>query len=155
VLRVLRVPFGIGCALATAMPVRDHRELIVWQLADELRRRIVAFVAKTPACRDRRFCDQIQDAIGDVCRDITEGFYRYTHGEIAKYMGYARSSTGEIQDLIVEADEKQYVAKDEAGELARLGKRLSAGLASLRRYHRAAADEEKRRTPRRRRRRAP
>jgi four helix bundle protein len=133
------------------MPIRDHRELIVWQLADELRRRIIAFVEKPPACRNRRYCEQIQDAIGDVCRDIAEGFYRYTHGEVALFMGYARSSTGEIQDLITEAGERQFVNAEEARELSRLGKRLSSGLASLRRYHRNAAEEEKRRKSKRRR----
>jgi hypothetical protein len=37
---------------------RRFQELAAWQLADELRRDVVAFCEKPPACHHGKFCDQ-------------------------------------------------------------------------------------------------
>jgi four helix bundle protein len=52
------------------MRIDDFRSLIVWQLADELRREILAFTDTGPASRDFKYRDQIRDAIASVCRNL-------------------------------------------------------------------------------------
>ena len=48
-----------------------------WQLAWELKERIMAFTATDPAARDRTFCDEIREAARSATDNISEGFYRF------------------------------------------------------------------------------
>jgi hypothetical protein len=52
------------------VPLRDHRDLIAWRLANELRELILQFTSEGPASRDFKYRDQINDAISSVCRDL-------------------------------------------------------------------------------------
>jgi hypothetical protein len=53
-------------ACASRMRMDDFRNLIVWQLADELRREILAFTDTGPASTDFKYRDQIPrcDCVG-------------------------------------------------------------------------------------------
>src|SRR6185295_2451195 len=46
--------------LSMGMIARHYRELECWQLSNELKRRVYAFLAKTPAKNDFDFCKQIR-----------------------------------------------------------------------------------------------
>ena len=51
------------------MGVRRFEELIAWQLAAELRDRVVALTATEGVARDFTFCDQIRRASGSAPAD--------------------------------------------------------------------------------------
>jgi len=53
---------------------KNHKELIVWQVADELRMKVYQLTAGRPASRDFKFCDQLRDAVGGIPSNIAEGF---------------------------------------------------------------------------------
>jgi four helix bundle protein len=91
------------------MAINDFRELVAWQLVDELRREIIAFTDKEPACRDFKFRDQIRDAIGSACRNTSEGWGRFGPGDNARFLEYARASICEVQDCLTEARQKKYI----------------------------------------------
>jgi four helix bundle protein len=55
------------------MGARNHRELVAWQLADELRRLIFKSTSTGPASRDFTFRDQIRDSASSACRNTAEG----------------------------------------------------------------------------------
>ena len=93
------------------MAITSYGTLEAWQLADELRRRIIAVTARAPARADGRFCAGIRDAIGSVCRNLAEGFKRYHHRQFAFFVRAALGSLCETDDQLEEALQKGYPAR--------------------------------------------
>jgi four helix bundle protein len=69
-----------------AMPINDFRELQCWQLANELRRKVIAICATDAAAQDRRFRNGFMDAAGSVCRNMAEGFRRFESAYIVQFL---------------------------------------------------------------------
>jgi four helix bundle protein len=105
------------------MGVRDFRDLVAWQLVNELRQEIIAFTAKEPVKSDVRFCNQIRDAISSACRNTAEGFDRFKPGDNARFVEYARASIGEVQDLLIEAKQKSFLEQPAFERLWTLSRR--------------------------------
>src|SRR5437879_1279355 len=95
--RVLGSGFGTRNACITFMVARHYRELVCWQLSNELKRRVYAFIAKPPACKDFEFCKQIRGSARGAPRTISEGFGRFRPPEFARYLEFARASLIETQ----------------------------------------------------------
>jgi len=91
------------------MGVKDFRDLVAWQLADELRREVIAFTEREPTVRDFRFCSQIRDAISSACRNTSEGFGRFRPAENARFLEFAHASLCEVQDGLIEAKQKKFL----------------------------------------------
>jgi four helix bundle protein len=94
--------------------VRHHRDLEVWRLADDIRRKMVQITARSNVRRDFGFCDQTDRAASSACRNIAEGFYRFSHPEFAHFLKIARGSLGELLDSLDEARQKGYMTEQEA-----------------------------------------
>ena len=106
--------------------IRDHRDLICWQRADELRQLIIKHTnAGTPASRDHRFTINLRDAVASGCRNQAEGFYKYWHSEQRPFFKTARGSLGETKDGIQEGVERGYFTADVADLMFSLCKRAS------------------------------
>jgi four helix bundle protein len=121
------------------MGVTDFRDLIAWQLVDEMRRDIIAFTATEPVSRDFRFCNQIRDAISSACRNTSEGFGRFRPADNARFLEYARASICEVQDGLIEAQQKNYIGHDLFERLWMLSRRaLGANTNYLKYLHRCA-----------------
>jgi len=52
---------------------RDHKELVVWQLADELRILVFALTENGQAAHDLKFRGQLRDAVSSVGRNLGRG----------------------------------------------------------------------------------
>jgi four helix bundle protein len=52
-------------------------DLVVWQLGNELRKKVHALSANAVVAGDWRFRDQLRDAASSITRNIAEGFERY------------------------------------------------------------------------------
>ena len=91
------------------MGVKDFRDLVAWQLADELRREVIAFTAKETVARDFRYCNQVRDASSSACRNTSEGFGRFRPAENARFLEFAHASLSEVQDGLIEAKQKKYI----------------------------------------------
>jgi four helix bundle protein len=122
--------------------IRDHKKLICWLLANELRKRVVAFTGRPPAARDFEFRDQIRDASRSVCRNISEGFYRYKHKEFANFISIAKGSLGETQDALQDALQSGLVSREEFDEMWRLSKRCMAAVNGLHFHLRTTKEPE-------------
>jgi len=59
------------------MIARHYRELDCWQLSNELKKRIFAFLATAPAKHDFDCCRQIRGSARGATRTIAEGFGRF------------------------------------------------------------------------------
>jgi four helix bundle protein len=116
------------------MGVHHFRELVAWQLADELRREVLAFTETGPAARDFKYRDQIRDAVSSACRNTSEGFDRFRPAEFARFLEFARSSLGETQDGLIDGHERKYITGDSFDRLWILSKRALGANTNLMKY---------------------
>jgi four helix bundle protein len=131
---------------------RSHEELIVWQLAYELKLRVYELI-RTPAIRrDLNLHDQLRNAAGSAPRLVAEGFGRYLPGDFARYLRTANGELKEIFDALRDAVDRGYVTQEQIVPLQRLSKRASKAASGLIKYLRTATppNEQPRRTSRRR-----
>jgi len=119
---------------------RRLEELVVWQLANELRRKVYDITASGPAARDLKFCDQIRDAASSVARNISEGFGRYRHREFAQFLVIARGSLVELVDHLHDGVARKHWNAETTTELHALCNRTLAAVTYFIRYLRSTAD---------------
>ena len=121
------------------MRIDDFRKLVVWQLADELRHEILAFIDTSPASRDFKYRDQIRDAIASACRNTSEGFDRFRPAEFARFLEFARGSLGEVQDCLLDGHDRKYMDGERFQKMWLLSKRAVGANTSLQMYLRDCA----------------
>ena len=113
---------------------KDHRELECWQLADELRQRVLQIVRRPKVACDREFCDDIDRASNSACHNTAEGFYKFKHKPFAASLRIARGELGETRDQLDSAAQKGYIDKKEHNELEALCKRALGANGGLIRF---------------------
>ena len=121
---------------------KDFTELAAWQLADELRRMILAIVARPNVARDFKYCNQCKDAARSGPSNIAEGFGRFRHKEFAHFLRIAMGSLKEVQDLLIDGQERGFVTLEELAQGTRLVRRSKAACAALARYLQNSPDPE-------------
>jgi four helix bundle protein len=109
-------------------------DMATWQLADELRREVLAFTAMRPAAMDFKYCAQIRDASSSACRDAAEGFARFRPSEFARFLEFARGSLAEVQDGLLEAHARRFLADESFDRLWLLSKRAIGANTNLLKY---------------------
>lgn len=117
--------------------MHDYRELVVWQLADQLRREVYRLVASSAAERDLRFADQIRSSAASVSANIAEGFRRFGATEFARYLEMSYSSNGETENWLDDGVARGHWAAADIEPARVLVKRLNVGLTRLMRYLRS------------------
>jgi four helix bundle protein len=113
---------------------RDHSELIVWQLANELCLQTFPLTARDAWARDFKLRSQTDDAASSVRRNISEGFGRRSHTEFARFLEISRSSLNELRDCLLEAEQKGYATAAELASQRNLIKRITVANSRLSRY---------------------
>jgi len=63
---------------------RRYQDLIVWQLADQVRVLVFKLTERERFARDFKLHSQTEDALNSVCRNIAEGF-GCKHKEFARF----------------------------------------------------------------------
>jgi four helix bundle protein len=121
------------------MGVTDFRDLVAWQLADELRREVIAFTEKGAVARDFKFCNQIRDASASACRNTSEGFGRFRPAENGRFLEFAHASLLEVQDRLIEAKQKKYIGDDLYDRLWTLSRRALGTNTNYMKYLRRCA----------------
>ena len=126
----------LGTTIATAMrvAVRRYSDLVAWQLANELKQKVYALVAHTPAREDRRFCDQLMDAAASAPRNLAEGFGCYRHPEFARYTSIANSSLMETHNHLGDGVDRRYWSAQDAAVLQSLTDRATGACVRLMRH---------------------
>ena len=116
------------------MVARAYTELEAWQLADDLRREVIALTARTPVCDDFRFCNNLRDATASICRNIAEGFARRRPRQFAQFVVIALGSLAETSDQLLEAHQRGFLSAAEHARLKRLAERVRQTSEGLLRY---------------------
>jgi four helix bundle protein len=116
------------------MGANSYRELVCFQLADELQRRVVEITAPPQVARDFKFCNQIRDASMSTASNIAEGFARRTPRDFARFLAIARGSLAETQVQLRAGLERSYFKQEDVVELLKLAARCDRATSSLRAY---------------------
>lgn len=113
--------------------IRRFEDILAWQRARELARRLYEATHHGGWSRDFALRDQIRAAAISVMSNIAEGFGRGGDKEFIQFLAIARGSIAEIQAQLYIAQDQGYVTDDnfrglyvQADEVAR----LTAGMMS-------------------------
>ena len=128
---------------------RSHEELIVWQLADELKIAVYALIRTGPIRRDADLLSQLRRSASSAPRQIAEGFGRYLPGEFSRYLRNANGEFKEIYDALKDGTDRGYFTTDQILPLQRLTKRASKAATNLIKYLHTATPPHEPRPPRR------
>jgi four helix bundle protein len=116
------------------MVARRYQDLVCWQLANELKLRVYAILAKAPVAKDLKYCDQIRDSARSACRNIAEGFGRYRPAEFARFLMIARASILETHNHLGDGLDLRYFSRAEYEEACALADRACGAVTKLHAY---------------------
>jgi four helix bundle protein len=116
------------------MVARHYQDLVCWQLANELKRRVYAFIARSTVARDFEYCDQIRGSARSAPRNIAEGFGRYRPAEFARFLLIARASLIETHNHLTDGMDQGYLKTGECEELLVLADRAGGATTRLHAY---------------------
>ena len=108
--------------------VRDFEELMIFQKARELSKKIYPITKRGECKYDSRFVQQIRAAVGSIMDNIAEGFERGGNKEFVNFLFIAKGSCGEVRSQLIRANDVGYLEPDEYKELYTECRRLSAGI---------------------------
>ncbi|HKK44590.1 MAG TPA: four helix bundle protein [Balneolaceae bacterium] len=115
--------------------VKQFEDLQIWKDS----RIIVGDVYKLTSSNDRisrdfGFKDQLHRAAVSVMNNIAEGFERDGDTSFKQFLGYSKSSCGEVRSMIYLAKDLGYIKTEEADDLINRLKVLSKQIYSLMKY---------------------
>lgn len=99
------------------MAAKSFTELFIWQRARAWSKKIFQHTRREPFHSDRRLIEQINDSSESVMSNIAEGFGRSTQAEFITFLSYALGSLDETQSHLCAAYDREYLKRDEFGEL--------------------------------------
>lgn len=100
---------------------QSFTDLRFWQRARQWSKRIFWRTKDEPFRTDRRLVIQVNDSSESVMANIAEGFGRGTQGEFVTFLGYSIGSLDETRSHLCAAYDREYLAKDEYGEMFQEG----------------------------------
>jgi four helix bundle protein len=106
------------------MGVQRYEDLVCWQLARDLRRRIRAITEYSRVSNDFGFCNDIRRSARSAPANIAEGFRRRKPRQFAHFMTIALGSIDETENHLGEALDACYISDTEHAELLVLIKRV-------------------------------
>jgi four helix bundle protein len=119
---------------------KDFREIVAWQLANQLKIEIDTMLARPEFKRRYKFCEQLDDAARSAPRNIAEGFARFKHKEFAQFTRVAKGSEAEVLNHLIDAQDQRLIARDEFLMKEHLVKRALKAANGLIRYLESTPD---------------
>jgi four helix bundle protein len=123
------------------MRAKRYQDLVVWQLADEIRVLVFKLTERDCFVGDLRLHSQTEDAVNSMCRNAAEGF-GCKHKEFARFLEISRRSLNELTDSLRAAQLKKYITAHDYEPIWRLSHRLYPAYADLIRYLRTTPDPD-------------
>ena len=103
--------------------MRNHEELIAWQLAAELRDRVLPILRRPKVAKDFDFCDQLRRSARSGPANLAEGFGRHRPRDNARFVRIALATLHETQNHLGDGRNSGYIGEREFTELLQLSKR--------------------------------
>ena len=108
--------------------VKDFEELVIFQQARELSKRIYPVTNREGFKSDYRFVQQIRAAAGSIMDNIAEGFERTGNKEFMNFLYIAKGSCGEVRSQLIRAYDVGYLTTEEYEDLYSECRKLSASI---------------------------
>jgi four helix bundle protein len=116
------------------VPVYHFTQLTTWQLADDVRKEVIAYTDRPPCCNDRRFYADARAAAESAQSNTSEGFARFRPAEFLNFLRYARASLAETKDHLISALHRGYIPQSTFERIWHLSTRAIKANESLQRY---------------------
>ena len=100
--------------------ITKFEDLIAWQKARVLTKRIYEMTRKDPYVRDFKLSSQIQSASVSIMANIAEGFERARRPEFHQFLSIAKSSCAEVRSHLYVALDAKYIGETEFNEIMSL-----------------------------------
>jgi four helix bundle protein len=113
------------------MVIRRFEELKSWQISREM---TAVIYKKFSSRKDYGFWDQITRSSISVMNNISEGFESGTDKEFIRYLGYAKSSCGEVRSMVYIALDIGYLDDKTHFDLLEKCKKTSGAIYGLIKY---------------------
>ena len=97
--------------------VREHTELTVWKLCNELRERVRPIVDRAAFGRYLKLREQLEEAAESPCPNIGEGFTRYFPRDNARFVRVAAGSLTEVIEHLGRAHARRLITTEESESL--------------------------------------
>ncbi|TKB74007.1 MAG: four helix bundle protein [Nitrospira sp.] len=111
---------------------RRFEDLIAWQKARELTKKVYEVTGKGHFAKDFGLRDQVRRSSVSIMANIAEGFERARQSEFHQFLSIAKSSCAERRSHLYVAHDAKYVDDGTFNELMSLAKEVSLVLGGLR-----------------------
>ncbi len=117
---------------ALRVKIRRFEDLIVWQRARELTKRIYQASARGSFARDFGLRDQLRRAAVSVMANIAEGFERGGRKEFHQFLSVGKASCAEVRSGLYVALDAGHVSREEFVTLLRHAEAIGRMLGKMR-----------------------
>ncbi|MFN2398298.1 MAG: four helix bundle protein [Gemmatimonadaceae bacterium] len=131
--RVWRVGCGVSEGLERQKPLRNYRDLRVWQAAMDLVIEVYSLARQLPRSEVYGLASQLQRAAVSVPTNIAEGYGRESRREYLRYLSIANGSLKELETLLLVVQRANLVSVGRADSTCVLADRVGGLLTALRR----------------------
>jgi len=112
--------------------ITKFEDLIAWQKARELTKRIYEMTRKEPYSKDFRLSSQIQSASVSIMANIAEGFERARRQEFHQFLSVAKASCAEVRSHLYVALDAKYISETEFNDIMPLAIEVGKIIGGLR-----------------------
>lgn len=114
--------------------IKKFTELEVWQLANELERKVFLQLNDGTLSKDFALKDQINKSVGSIPDNIAEGFGRGGRNEFVQFLSIARASASELQSQLIRCFNRNHFSKEIYDELFELADKTGNKIGSFIQY---------------------
>jgi four helix bundle protein len=114
--------------------IRRFEDILAWQNARKLLKKIYQFTGAGAAGRDFEYKRQIRSAAVSIMSNIAEGFERGNRKEFARFLDIAKGSSCEVRSLLYAALDLEYIDRSAFDGLSSDAQMISQQLANLARH---------------------
>ena len=118
--------------MAERSAARRFEDLIAWQKARQLTKKVYEVTGNGHFARDFGLRDQVRRSSVSIMANITEGFERARQSEFHQFLSIAKSSCAELRSHLYVAQDAKYVDTSMFNEVMSLAQEVSLVLGGLR-----------------------
>ncbi len=107
--------------------VRDHTDLDLWKLCDQLSDRVHQITGR-PTFMDEKLKSQLNEAADSPCPNVGEGFSRYYPRDNARFVRVAKGSVTEVIEHMARVRKRGYATPEECDDVCALARRARGAI---------------------------
>ena len=114
--------------------IKKFTELEVWQLANELEKKVYEQLSAVTLSKDFALRDQINKSVGSIPDNIAEGFGRGGRNEFIQFLSIARASASELQSQLIRCFNRKHFSEENYTELFELSDKVGNKIGAFIQY---------------------